>query len=218
MRAVRRVDAVFFDVGETLVDETRSWGRWADHLGIPRLTFFAVLGAVIERGEDHRRVFDIVRPGIDDAERRRLRQGGRAGADGLDHDDLYPDVLPCLAALRAGGYLLGIAANHPSPAAELLAPLGLAVDVAATSGDWGVEKPSSRFFERIVEEAGVAAERIAYVGDRLDNDVVPAAAAGMMAVFLRRGPWGVIHARRPEAAVGRRLDSLAELPEMLRRA
>src|SRR2546421_90534 len=44
------IRAVFFDVGETLVDETRQWGAWADWLGIPRLTCFAVLGAV-GRGE-----------------------------------------------------------------------------------------------------------------------------------------------------------------------
>ncbi len=36
--------AVVFDVGETLVDETRYWDEWADWLGVPRFTFFAVLG------------------------------------------------------------------------------------------------------------------------------------------------------------------------------
>ena len=45
------VGAVVSDVGETLIDETRYWGEWAELLGIPRLTFLAVLGAVIERGE-----------------------------------------------------------------------------------------------------------------------------------------------------------------------
>ena len=57
---------------------------------------------------------------------------------------------------------------------------------------------------------------IAYVGDRVDNDVVPAATAGMVAVFLRRGPWALLHARRPEASVARlTIDSLDELPEAL---
>jgi FMN phosphatase YigB (HAD superfamily) len=55
-------------------------------------------------------------------------------------------------------------------------------------------------------------ERIAYVGDRLDNDVLPARAAGMVAVHVRRGPWGYLHARRPEAAQAHlRIDSLDEL-------
>src|SRR5439155_14968561 len=35
----RALKAVVFDVGETLVDETRHWGEWADRAGVPRLTF-----------------------------------------------------------------------------------------------------------------------------------------------------------------------------------
>ena len=33
---------------------------------------------------------------------------------------------------------------------------------------------------------------VAYVGDRVDNDVRPARAAGLRAVWIRRGPWGVL--------------------------
>jgi FMN phosphatase YigB (HAD superfamily) len=33
---------------------------------------------------------------------------------------------------------------------------------------------------------------IAYVGDRLDNDIAPAAQAGLFTVWMRRGPWGYI--------------------------
>ena len=56
---------VVFDVGETLIDESRLWGEWADWLGATRLTFFAALGAVIARGEPHRNAFALVRPDID---------------------------------------------------------------------------------------------------------------------------------------------------------
>src|SRR6266545_1293486 len=49
--------AVFFDVGETIVDETREYGTWADWLGVPRHTFSAVFGAVIARGGDYRETF-----------------------------------------------------------------------------------------------------------------------------------------------------------------
>ena len=44
------INAVVFDVGETLVDETREYGTWADWLGVPRHTFSAVFGAVIALG------------------------------------------------------------------------------------------------------------------------------------------------------------------------
>ena len=33
------VRAVWFDVGETLIDESREYGTWADWLGVPRHTF-----------------------------------------------------------------------------------------------------------------------------------------------------------------------------------
>lgn len=214
------IDAVFFDLGGTLLDETRSWGWWADQVGVQHLAFFAVLGAVIERGEHHHRAFQIVRPGFDIVEeRRRIVETGRRSPDDFDASDFYPDALGCLQTLRAQGYLLGIAGNQPARAAELLAELGMPVDAIATSAGWGVEKPSPRFFERIVEESGVRRERIAYVGDRLDNDVLPAAAAGLYAVFLRRGPWGFIHAERPEASAAHlQLDSLKVLPAALARA
>jgi hypothetical protein len=44
------IEAVVFDVGETLVDETREYGTWADWLGVPRHTFASVFGAVIASG------------------------------------------------------------------------------------------------------------------------------------------------------------------------
>ena len=50
------------------------------------------------------------------------------------------------------------------------------------------------------------------MGDRLDNDVLPARAAGMRTVLLRRGPWGHLHSARPDASLAdARIDSLAEL-------
>ena len=57
-----------------------------------------------------------------------------------------------------------------------------------------------------------------YVGDRVDNDILPAVEAGMIAVFIRRGPWGFLHAQWPEAQRAHlRIDSLTELPEALDR-
>ncbi len=204
---------VFFDVGETLVDETRAWGEWADWLGVPRLTLFAALGSVIERGEHHRLAFEAVRPGIDLERESRAREA--AGKPyRFDMDSLYPDALPALVELRGAGLKLGITGNHNSH--DMLARLSLPVDVIASSAMWGVEKPSPGFFARLCEAAGAPAHEIMYVGDRLDNDVLPARAAGMVAVFLRRGPWGLVHARRPDAALAHaRIDSLRELLPLL---
>ena len=209
--------AVVFDVGETIVDETRIWSAWADHLGIPRLTLFAALGAVIARDDHYRGVFELFRPDIDvAAEAARMTAAGRPTIFSLD--DLYPDAVPTMRSLRAAGYRLALAANQPTAAADVLAAIDVPFDLVAMSDAWGLAKPDPAFFERLVAELGVDAGEIAYVGDRVDNDVRPAAAAGMVAVFIRRGPWGWIQAGvsdPPEASIV--IASLAELPEALRR-
>jgi HAD superfamily hydrolase (TIGR01509 family) len=122
-------------------------------------------------------------------------------------DELYPDALDCIADLRSRGLLVGAVGNTPADVEEMLRRH---VDVVGSSARWGVEKPASEFFARIVEETGVPAAEIAYVGDRVDNDVKPALAAGMTAVHLRRGPWGYLHDPPPAAIQIRALGQLAD--------
>jgi hypothetical protein len=57
------IEAVVFDVGETLVDETREYGTWADWLGVPRHTFSSVFGAVIAMGMGSSMPRRVRRPG-----------------------------------------------------------------------------------------------------------------------------------------------------------
>jgi FMN phosphatase YigB (HAD superfamily) len=211
------VRAVFFDVGETLVSEDGVWGAWADWYGVPRLTLFGVLGAVVERRGHHLDVLRAFDPSFSLAAAESARAAaGRSYA--LSPADLYPDAVPCLAALKTSGLLVGVAGNQPPDVSErLFASLGLDLDVNASSAAWGVEKPDPAFFTRLASSVGLPPAEIAYVGDRVDNDVLPAKAAGMTAVFLRRGPWGYVHATWPEAAAADlRIESLAALPSALR--
>jgi HAD superfamily hydrolase (TIGR01662 family) len=211
------VGLVAFDVGEVLVDETRLWGEWADWLGVSRLTFAAALGAVIAAGRHHLEACQMLRPGFDIAAARRERAVPDWWSR-LEAADLYPDALPCLRRLRQRGYRIAIAGNQSHVTEAALQRLGVEADLWGSSAAWGVEKPSASFFERLITEAGVAAGEIAYVGDRLDNDVLPARRAGLVAVFLRRGPWGVIHAVRPEAAsADLRIEDLDQLPDVFNR-
>jgi HAD superfamily hydrolase (TIGR01662 family) len=209
------IRAVVFDVGETLVDETRIWSEWADWLGIPRLTFLAVLGSVLRRGGDHRDPIRFFRPDIDLAAERSKREAA-GQPDLIRLDDLYPDARPALAAVRSAGYRVGIAANQPSTTEALLARLDVPLDLAVSSETWGVHKPDPAFFARIAEELALPPEEIAYVGDRPDNDVEPAAAAGMTAIFIRRGPWAWIQAGHdtPREAAAT-IERLTDLPAVL---
>jgi HAD superfamily hydrolase (TIGR01509 family) len=184
-----------FDVGETLVDETNMWTRVAAAGGVTPFTLMAGLGATIALERPHDDVWELL---------------------GIEHppgmwtmDDWYPDARACLARLRAGGYRVCACGNTPRFVEEQLAPL---VDAVASSEGLGVWKPAPAFFQRVADLAGLPPERIAYVGDRVENDVAPALAAGMVAVHVRRGPWG--HLQTPPAGAIR-IESLDELPDVL---
>lgn len=203
---------VCFDVGETLIDETRVWSTWADVLGVTRFTFMAVLGAVISNGEDHQNVFGrLGRPDWND-----LRPEFGALYGGFRSEDLYPDALPGLEGLRAGGYRIAILANQPAERTAELKALGVRAEVIAMSDELGIHKPSPEFYARALELMDAEAADVAYVGDRLDNDIVPAAAAGMRAVWLLRGPWAQLTtAAPPDGTIV--VKSLTELVEALKK-
>lgn len=128
------------------------------------------------------------------------------------HWALYPDALPVLAALRAGGLRLVIVSNWDSSLPPLLERLGLAaaVDDVVVSSLVGVSKPARGIFDEAVRRAGVAHAEALHVGDSLTDDYDGARGAGLSALLLdRRG-----RAREGVEAIA----SLAELPARLRGA
>ncbi len=206
-------EVVAFDIGEVLVDESRVWSIWSELIGTTPLTFSAVLGAAIVQGSDHRDVFAHVAPNIDwaalaDEHERRL--------GGLQAIDLYPDAATCLTQLRELGFRVIIAGNQPAQRTEQLRALQLAADAITTSEDLGAEKPDPAFFARLIELCGVEMpDQILYVGDRVDNDVLPALAIGMRICWLRRGPWGLLQDMPDDVEADLVLEGLGELPELL---
>jgi HAD superfamily hydrolase (TIGR01549 family) len=208
---------VCLDVGETLIDETRIWSLWADVLAIPRLTFMAVLGAVIARGGEHRDVFGDF--GFTEAEWRSRIPEVEARYGGFGDEDLYPDARRAIMALGDAGYRLAVLANQPAARSAELRALGITPEVMAMSDEMGVAKPDPAFFRRALELMGEPPpERVAYVGDRVDNDVLPAMAAGMRAVWLRRGPWGSIQQLPEGASPALVVDSLDGLVDSIGQA
>jgi FMN hydrolase / 5-amino-6-(5-phospho-D-ribitylamino)uracil phosphatase len=203
---------VVLDVGETIIDETRVWSIWADMLGIPRLTFLAGFGAVLARGGEHRDVFEL----FNVVDWRTAWPEHEAIYGGFQADDLYPDAIPAMDALRSRGYRVAVIGNQPTSRTAELSRIGVEAEVMAMSAEMGIAKPSQQFFERVLELLGSPpASSVAYVGDRVDNDVLPAVVAGMRAVWIRRGPWGYIE-RLPEGIHPALIvSSLAELAERI---
>ena len=200
---------VCLDVGETLIDETRVWGVWADVLGVPRLTLFAALGAAVLGEWEHAQVLEW----FGGRDWRELATEVEERYGGFRAEDLYPDAIRTVNALRDAGYATAVFANQPAVRTPELRAIGIAPDVMAMSGELGVGKPDPEFFRRMLESMGDPEPAdVAYVGDRIDNDVRPARAAGMRAVWIRRGPWGVLHEDRDGEAhlVIRTLGELVE--------
>jgi HAD superfamily hydrolase (TIGR01662 family) len=196
--------AVFFDVGETLVDEERWWRQLCERTGLRPHVVWAALGVTIERGEEHDALWGHL---------------GRARPEGwwkeisYELADLYPDAIACLEEMRALGLRVGIVGNQTEALERWARESALPADVISSSASLGVRKPEPRFFAEIVRLAeATEPSEVAYVGDRVDNDVLPAIAAGLRAVHVRRGPWGRLQ-KAPDSVPS--VDSLAELARTL---
>jgi FMN phosphatase YigB (HAD superfamily) len=197
------VRAIFFDVGETLVDEERYWRAVADGAGLGPHVVWAALGVTIARCEEHSELWRHL--GVE-----RPEEAWQSVV--YTADDLYPDAIACLERVQAEGVFVGIAGNQTAALEDWARSSKLPVDVVTGSASLGVRKPERAFFDALVGIAGVSAAEVAYVGDRADNDVLPALRAGMVAVHLRRGPWGRLQATPADAIA---IESLAELPGAL---
>ena len=153
-------------------------------------------------------VFDVGETLVDEATTHARWEAEGATTFAFADRDLHADALPCLDALRERGLRLGAAGNMHARHEGFLRTH---VDFVGSSERWGVEKPDAGFFARVVEAAGAPAEEIVYVGDRVDNDVLPALAAGLHAIRIRRGAHADVES--PGGTIT--IDSLADLTEVL---
>ena len=206
-------DVVVLDVGEVIIDETRVWSVWAELLGVSPGTLMAVLGAAVSQGGDHADAFPHVAPNVEWSE---LEDEHESRYGGVRSEDVYADVVPALTALRARGWRVVLAGNQPARRTAQLTALELPVDDLVVSEELGAEKPDPAFFSQLLARLAVdTPARVLYVGDRVDNDVLPAAEAGMAVCWLTRGPWGQLQELPEDVTPDLVLEGLGELPELL---
>ncbi len=207
---------IVFDIGETLVRDDRLWASWADWLGVPPHTVSALVGAAVAQGRDATDALRVLRPGMDVGEAYQARAAAGRG-EHLDETDLYPDVRPALAELRALGLRVVVAGDRTARAGELLRALDLPADLVVTSEEWGVAKPGREFFARVLEVSGASPDSTLYVGDHPADDLFPAKSCGLRAAHIRRGPYGHWWADHPDVleTADWRVSALTELPALL---
>lgn len=171
---------IFFDVGSTLVDETEAYNhRIRDAIAGTDITF--------EQFQEKRLFFQKQNLKGD---LEALAFFGLPKTPWHKEDEVqYPEAEEILRYLKGLGYRLGVIANQSFGTAERLEQWGLLeyIDVVAASAELGVAKPDPAIFEKAFELAGCTANEAAMIGDRLDNDIIPAKKLGMRAVWAKFG-------------------------------
>jgi putative hydrolase of the HAD superfamily len=100
-----------------------------------------------------------------------------------------PGMVELLAVLRTAGFRLGIVANQSLALPAKLERLGISdlFDSDAGSAALGLHKPDPRLFLAVCERLGATPADCLMVGDRIDNDIVPARLLGMRTIRFRCG-------------------------------
>jgi putative hydrolase of the HAD superfamily len=202
-------DVVFLDLGDTLVRANPSWAdvyqRTFPEFGISvtRDAFRSAFEQVFEEGEDE----GPFEASAEASYARLVSLDGRVFAK-LGYPDLppeffrrveavfsernswwvFPDVVPCLDALRAAGIRLGVISNWSWQAPELLHDLELArhFDAMIVSARVGYLKPHPRIFEHALEVVRVPPQRAMHVGDSVGADIRGAQAVKIAPVLIDR--------------------------------
>lgn len=203
------VSWIFFDVGSTLVDETKAYDHRAremiENTDIPFSAF------------DRKRI-ELAKQGFD-GNSEAIRYFGLKKTHWHSEDETpFADAYETLEALKDRGYRLGIIANQAAGAAQRLDAWGLFkyFDVVAASAELGVAKPDKLIFEKAFALAGCQPQDSVMVGDRIDNDIRPAKALGMRTIWIRKGLAKYQHVDFGKNIADWAIDTLSDLKEILK--
>ena len=129
---------------------------------------------------------------------------------------LFPGVADMLADLRHRGLKLGLVTNGLAQThRKKIALLGLesAFDEYFLADEIGMVKPDPRIFVHACERLGTSAERAAMVGDVYERDIVGAREAGLFTVWVNANRGDIPrNLPQPDATVSRIADAPGVLP------
>lgn len=200
---------LFFDVGSTLVDETECYNhRIRDAIAGTDITFEEF---------NEKRLYFSKQNLKGDIEA--LRYFGLAKTPWHHEDEkLYKDSENVLKILCEKGYRIGVIANQSAGTEKRLESCGLMkyIQLVVASAEEGVAKPDKRIFYIALKRAGCSPSEAVMIGDRVDNDIIPANEMGMMTIWVRQGfgkYWTISdESEKADFAV----DSLSELLDIFR--
>ena len=175
-----KVKWIFFDVGTTLVNERDAYdSRVRDMIEGTGVTFEEFDKKRIEFAKEGKEGHSSA-----------IRFFGLSKTPWHGEKEIpFDQSAGVLKYLKDKGYKLGVIANQKKGLSDRLDRWGLLqyFDVVASSSDLGMSKPKKAIFYKAFEMAGCQPEEAAMVGDRVDNDILPAKALGMSTVWVKQG-------------------------------
>jgi HAD superfamily hydrolase (TIGR01549 family) len=113
-------------------------------------------------------------------------------------------------------FQLGIAANQRREARDYLEKIEIRKYFRShlMSQEIGYSKPDLRLFMRVLDDLGARPEETMMVGDRQDNDIVPAKMLGMTAVRINCGYHRNQKIRYPQEEADYVIEGIAEIPKI----
>lgn len=168
---MKQIDWLFFDVGSTLVNEEKAYQeRIKQALADTNISYAAFYQTMIHYFMENKK---------GDVEALKY-YGLKPPAWNSDLEVLYPDCKQVLKTLHSH-YKIGILASQLPNLLARLKNFGINsyIDLIISSADVGLVKPNLAIFKLALQQANCLAEHAVMIGDRLDNDILPAKQLGM---------------------------------------
>ena len=180
------IEWIFFDLGSTLLDEEAAYGYYIDKC-VKKLES---LDIEVSSDSYKKKMVEYAHKSLDPI-RATWQYFAPTEPRSLWTNEgvsLYPETIDALEKLSQN-YQLGIIAHQSATVRALLEEWGVEsyFQLIILSEEVGLSKPDSTIFKLALQKANTTANRIVYVGDRYDNDIVPAKSLGMRAVRILTG-------------------------------
>lgn len=170
---------IFFDIGSTLVDESVAYKNRIER---------TISNTDVSYDDFYSKMVEISKYNQNGYHKALEYYGLTMAPWNSDDEFVYHEAEECLRKLSKK-YKIGIIANQVFESEERLEKIDLLkyINLVVASAEEGVEKPDLRIFEIALSKADCKAEEAVMVGDRLDNDIVPANKIGMKTVWIKQG-------------------------------
>ena len=198
---------IFFDIGSTLVDESVAYRNRIER---------TIAGTNVTYDDFYNKMVEISKYNQSGYNKALEAYGLKTVPWNSDDEFVYPETENCLSELSKH-YKIGIIANQNLGSEERLEKLGLLkhIDLVIASAEEGVAKPDLRIFQIALARAECKPEEAVMVGDRIDNDIIPANKIGMTTVWIKHGFGGYAELKEIEEHPDYTINNLNDLLNLL---